>query len=287
MLNEEQARALAAMGDRLGPETLEACAALFDAEQRQLASRIRPAATDLSYGPHERHRLDLYRGQDGSEGLPVLLFVHGGGFVLGDKGGTESWRNGNVGRMAAEAGFVGAVMNYRLAPSHIWPAGSEDIGAAVDWLRANAALHGGDPEKIFLIGTSAGAVHVATYLKLRPDARQVRGVILFSGLYGFTPLEDRDLLYYGKAELYADRRPREAVIGTDIPMLVACSQYDPRRFQAEFLALLQARLDARGQMPRACIISGHNHYSLSMHLGTADRRMADEIASFVRQESSR
>jgi len=286
MLNPDAARRLAAIGRELGPDVLTVCTALFDDEQKLLAARVPPITTDLAYGPDERHRLDLYAQSQGDEPRPVLLFVHGGGFVLGDKGGPDSWMNANVGRMAAEAGWLGAVMNYRLAPGHRWPAGSEDVGAAVAWLRENASRYGGDPERIFVAGTSAGAVHVAGYLKLAGGNPPIRGAILLSGLYGFTPLDERDTRYYGDSSDYSQRAPTEAVIATDVPLFVVCAEWDPARFQSEFAGLLSARIARKGAMPRACIITGHNHYSLSMHLGGPDTRLADEIMAFVAETAN-
>lgn len=274
--------AIAAMGTGLGPDVLATCRALFDPEQR--AHAVAPSAHDIAYGPHERHRLDLYGAAEGTP-RPVLLFVHGGGFVLGDKGGKEpaDWPNAAVGMMAARMGMIGAVMNYRLAPDHLWPAGSEDVGAAVDWLRAHVADHGGDPTRIVLLGTSAGAVHVAGFLRLRADHGDlVRGAVLLSGLYGYTPIDPKDERYYGAPETYADRMPREAVAATTLPLLLACAQFDPARFQAEFLGLMTERLERHGAMPRSVTLSGHNHYTMAMHLGTADHRLSDEIAGFIK-----
>ncbi|HEX7873192.1 MAG TPA: alpha/beta hydrolase [Sphingobium sp.] len=283
MTRSAQGDAIAAMGRTLGPDVLTQCRALFDAEQQALAAACPPAATDIAYGPHVRHRLDLYRAEAG-ESLPILLFVHGGGFLKGDKGGAAEWPNANVGRMAAQAGFLGAVINYRLAPDNPWPSGAEDVAAAVDWLRAHAADQGGDPAKIVLVGTSAGAAHVAGYLKLAGGHadRDVRGVILLSGLYGYTPLEERDALYYGDPALYAERMPMDAVAATTLPLMVACTEFDPPRFQAEWTGLIRDRLAHHGQLPRGTILSGHNHYSITMHLGTSDRRLADDICAFVR-----
>jgi acetyl esterase/lipase len=273
-------QAIAAMGTDLGPDMLAHCRALFDAEQGALSMHVPVTAADIAYGPHERHRLDLYASAD-TKNAPILVFVHGGGFLKGDKGGADAWPNANVGRMAAQAGFLGVVINYRLAPDHVWPGGSEDVAVLVDWLKANAAEHGGDPDRIVLMGTSAGSVHVAGYLKLAGGSH-IRGAILLSGLYGYTPLDQRDTLYYGETSLYSDRMPLEAVASTPLPLLIACAEFDPPRFQAEFLGLMQDRLARHGAMPRGYIHSGHNHYSMAMHLGTADRRLADEICAFVR-----
>ena len=174
-------KAIAAMGTALGPDVLAQCRALFEPEQRLLATRVPALAVDCAYGPHERQRLDLYGGDAAGSGAagsgaPLLLFVHGGGFVLGDKC-TDGWANAAVGRMAATQGWLGAVMNYRLAPDHGWPAGGEDVLAALDWLTAAALRFGGDPQRIVLMGTSAGAVHVAGALHLRPDLA-ARGAVL-------------------------------------------------------------------------------------------------------------
>lgn len=271
--------AIAAMGTALGPQVLDQVRALFDAEQRMLAARVPVLEADCAYGSHQRHRLDLYRTGE-ERNLPVVLFVHGGGFRLGDKGDAGSWQNAAFARTMAEAGFLGAVMNYRLLPEAHWPDGGEDVVAAVEWLRANAAAHGGDPARIVVVGTSAGAVHIATALKLRPDL-PIAGAVLLSGLYGYTALDVKDEPYYGANTDYPARMPREAVAATTIPLFVACAQYDPPRFQAEFLALMAERLERHGTMPAGTIVPGHNHYSLAMHVGTADRRLADEIAAFV------
>ena len=135
------------------------------------------------------------------------------------------------------------------------------------------------------MGTSAGAVHVAGFLKLRPDHGDLlRGAVLLSGLYGYTPLDPRDERYYGASD-YAARMPREAVAATTLPLLLACAQYDPPRFQTEFLGLMTQRLERHGALPRSVTLSGHNHYTMAMHLGTADRRLATEIARFVKDLS--
>jgi triacylglycerol lipase len=153
---------------------------------------------------------------------------------------------------------------------------------------------GGDPDRIVLVGSSAGAVHIATYLQLRPrpSASEVRGAVLLSGLYGLTPLESVDRLYFGDGD-QAIPKPSllEAVAGSAPPVFVACAEFDPPRFQREAVALLERTLRARGRLPRTHFASGHNHYTLAMHLGTSDTRLADELLDFARAccagESSR
>lgn len=279
------------LGTRLGPDVVEAMRALYEAEQAPLAAAMPAVAVDCAYGPDARNRLDLYRADEADELRPVVLFVHGGGFLVGDKGGESgggagNWANAHVGRWAAANGMVGAVMNYRLAPQHMWPSGAEDVTLAVEWLRANVAGHGGDPDRIFLLGTSAGAVHVSAFLKAREDHGDlVRGAALLSGLYGVTPLDERDMRYYGPQDCYALRMPLAAVMETRLPLFMACAQFDPPRFQTEWASMLQGRLGRHGRLPRAHYASGHNHYSMAMHLGTADRRLSDELLSFFADHS--
>lgn len=275
--------AIRSLGSEIDAHSLAGVQDLFDSEQSAIAAACPAAAADLAYGAHPRQRLDLYAPAAAGGARPIFVWVHGGGFQRGDKGSTERWPNAHAGRFAARAGFLGTVLNYRLAPDHQWPAGGEDIGLAVDWLKANATAFGGDPDRIVLMGTSAGAVHIATYLQLRAGTEEICGAILLSGLYGCAPFTDaRDLSYFGGDErLHARRAPLEAVVATRVPLLVACAEFDPPRFQAEFLGLLARRLERHGTLPRSYIASGHNHFSLAYHLGTSDMRLANEIIGFM------
>lgn len=265
----------------MGAEIVTRTREIFDAEQRALAAAELPIATNLAYGDHPRHRLDLYKCGDTAP-APVLLFIHGGGFVSGDKGSVESWPNANVGRMAAREGFIGAVMNYRLAPDNPWPAGAEDIEVAIAWLRKNIAGYGGDTTRIVAVGTSAGATHLAGYLKRNPHADPLSGAVLLSALFGFTPLEGRDSLYYGNDDLYRGRCPLAGILETTRPLFIVAAEYDPPRFQKEFAHILPAILERKGKLPKALVLSGHTHYSMPMHIGTSDTRLSREVINFAR-----
>ena len=116
---------------------------------------------DLAYGPYVEQRLDLYR-RVGISGAPVVVFVHGGAYVAGARNDTETIY-GNIATFFAREGMLGVNADYRLAPESPWPAGAEDVAGIVAWLHENAARYGGDSNRIFLIGHSAGATHVAGY----------------------------------------------------------------------------------------------------------------------------
>lgn len=85
-------------------------------------------------------------------GLPVLAYLHGGGFVQGDL----DTHHGLCARLAQMSGAMVVAIDYRLAPEHKFPAGAEDCWAAYAWLRANAATLGGDPARVAVGGDSAG-----------------------------------------------------------------------------------------------------------------------------------
>ena len=102
---------------------------------------------DVRYGEDSRHVLDVYRSTRPETPRAVMVFLHGGGFVRGDKSDRE-----NVGQRFAREGFLVLVANYRLAPAHQWPAGAQDVIAVYQWARARASQLGGDPRRIFLVG---------------------------------------------------------------------------------------------------------------------------------------
>lgn len=281
--------AIAALGTKLGPEVLSECMALYRGMHCGASAPPAPTAADCEYGAHPRQRVDVYTPPSRSAGAarPVLVWVHGGGFVRGEKRSPDHPFNAHVGAFAARAGWVGVVMNYRLAPEFGWPAGGEDVGAVVDWLQLHAADYGGDAHNLFLAGTSAGAIHIATHLHLRGNSHGARGAVLLSGLYGATPLEGADRLYYGNDEsLHAARFPLPGVVSSDLPLLIACAEFDPTRFQVEWLSVLSELRNKRRRLPRAHFASGHNHYTLAMHIGTADTRLSDEIVQFVREHTA-
>jgi triacylglycerol lipase len=99
--------------------------------------------TDLAYGPDERHKLDVLAPVSKPNApMPVILFVHGGMYERGDKTvpGTPFFQN--VAALWAHNGMIGVNMTYRLAPKHQWPAGAQDVGAAIKWVRDNIGAHG-------------------------------------------------------------------------------------------------------------------------------------------------
>ena len=119
----------------------------------------------LTYASHDGTDLllDLYLpAQPIRRPIPVILFLHGGGWSGGTRTTGPDFR-----RYFARDGFAMASMEYRLTPAVTFPANVEDVRTAVRWLKANAAAHGLDPDRICLWGTSAGG-HLAAVAGLAP-----------------------------------------------------------------------------------------------------------------------
>ena len=113
---------------------------------------------DLAYvdNGHERHKLDLYLPKQAKGPLPLLIWVHGGGWQNGSKDGCPPLHAGYV-----ERGYAVASLNYRLSGHAVFPAQIEDCKAAIRWLRAHADKFGLDPQRFGVWGSSAGGHLVA------------------------------------------------------------------------------------------------------------------------------
>lgn len=148
---------------------------------------------DLRYGTANRQMLDVYVPEASPVAAPVVMFFYGG-----------SWRNGSrqsyrfIGEALARKGFVVVVPDYRLYPEVRFPAFVEDGAQAVRWVADNAQAYGGDPDRIVLMGHSAGA-HVAALLafderyldQANVPRSKIRALMGVAGPYSFDPLAYR------------------------------------------------------------------------------------------------
>lgn len=245
-------------------------------------------ARDLSYGPDDRQRLDVFgkKGSGASAPRPILMFVHGGGFVAGAKRKPGLPYYDNIGIWAARAGYVGINVTYRLAPAHPWPAGGEDVAAAIDWVRHHGAEYGGDPGIIIIFGHSAGAAHVAAAVAMQSPDRQpaIAGAIVLSGLYDVSVLPRAPNLeaYFGpEPSVYRARSPLQALAQSPVPLLIGFAQYEPATFQMQALSLASEAISARPDSVRLIQVQGHNHMSEVHHISSDDRRLTDVLSAFI------
>lgn len=125
-----------------------------------------PTHPDLVYGPHERHRIDLYKA-DSDEPTPLFLHIHGGGFHRGDKSGVGQ----RTVDLLNEAGISVASMNYRFSDTDPFPASFEDGVRAIQFLRHKSEELGLDKQRFGAGGGSAGGgiTFYAAYKSDRAD----------------------------------------------------------------------------------------------------------------------
>ncbi|MEZ5388065.1 MAG: alpha/beta hydrolase fold domain-containing protein [Prosthecobacter sp.] len=126
------------------------------------------AHRDLVYveGGHERHKLDLYLPEKADGPLPLLIWVHGGGWQNGSKDGCPPLRGGYI-----ERGYAVASINYRLSGHAVFPAQIEDCKAAIRWLRAHAKDYNLDTKRFGVWGSSAGG-HLVALIGTSGDVKE-------------------------------------------------------------------------------------------------------------------
>ena len=146
---------------------------------------------NISYGPYGDHSLlDIYYPKGTIGKLPTIVSIHGGGYVYGTK---EIYRR--YGMDMARRGFAFVNFNYRLAPKWKFPTPLADTGAVLEWIVKNQHRYHLDPDRIILLGDSAGAQLTSHYAAIhtnpefaslfpikRPNVT-IRAVGLFCGMY--------------------------------------------------------------------------------------------------------
>jgi acetyl esterase/lipase len=244
---------------------------------------------DVKYGSDVRNIVDIFVPETGAAGRPVLMFVHGGGMIRGNKHPPGSAFYDNIMLFAARHGMVGVNVEYRLAPQHPWPAGNEDLAAAIRLVADKAADFGADPSRIYLMGHSAGATHVASYVSHPefhgPKGSGLAGAILSSGGYDFTKGEQSDgrIAYFGSdPALLAQRSSVAGLIKTKLPLMMSSAELDPPPIAAQSALLKDALCKSEHGCVRSVLLPKHSHMSESYAINTADTQLSDQILEFIK-----
>jgi len=265
-----------------------ACAPL--ATLNALAASEQHARVDaVAFGPLPRQRLDIYRpaGAAPPGGWPVVVFFYGGSWNRGERA-----QYGFVGAALASRGLLALVADYRLYPEVRFPAFLADSALALAWGLEHAAEQGGNPQRVFVMGHSAGAYNAAM-LALDPrwlaasghTPSELAGFIGLAGPYEFLPMTNRDAQ---PVFFHPDYPP-----GTQ-PMAFASAQA-PRSFLAagatddlvdpeRNTATLAARLTAAGVPVSLQRYEHVNHVTLIGAFGLPLRWLApvlDDVSAFV------
>ena len=184
--------------------------------------------TDIRYAAGERHTLDVYRPRLMGGGLPMVVFIYGGGWNAGTKS-TYAF----LARPLVRRGIVVVVPDYRLSPQVAYPAFLQDNAQAVAWAFAHAAELGADPSRIVLAGHSAGAFNAAM-LALDPewlaaagiDRNRLAGAVGLAGPYHFLPSNDPDVIPVFGAANTPEHEPYAYADGRNPPMFLAAGTDD-------------------------------------------------------------
>jgi acetyl esterase/lipase len=224
------------------------------AEWRRRSDRLRaarPQHLNLRYGPAERNRIDYFAARHGG---PVLAFIHGGYWQHREK---ETFSFLAAGPLAHGIGV--ALIGYTLAPEQRLDGIVAEIRAAVGWLRSNIAAYGGDPERLFVSGWSAGG-HLTAMALGEPG---VAGGLAISGIYDLEPIR---LSYLNEKlrldEAEARRNSPLLDLPRSAPPLVLAyggNELPELRRQSEEFAAARA---AAGLPGRLAALPGHDHFSI-------------------------
>jgi arylformamidase len=253
----------------------EKAQALTDAARASL-----PHTLDIAYGADPKQRLDLYLPKAKPVGAPVFLFIHGGGFVEGDRR-----QYGYVAAPLAAHGVITAVMSYRLSP-HRYPDQVEDVELAVLWLTKNIAAHGGDAGRLVVGGHSAGAI-LSALLGVRTDwqrrlgvpADVITGIVPVSG-----PYDLRGLGGFVANFIQSDGPDREAAspmlrIARTPPAVVAYGEKE-KPYAAGSTAFVDA-LVKRGGKASLIALSGMGHDQTALTLADDSSPLTAAVVSLV------
>jgi acetyl esterase/lipase len=163
------------VGDPTGraAESVGAAAAIVSRGQLLSPFRMRRHGVrripNLAYGEHRRNRLDVYVPPGDVGGRPVVLQIHGGAWVVGNK----AQQGQPLLYHLAERGWVGVAPNYRLSPRATFPDHLVDVKRALAWVRRHGAEYGADPDTLVVTGGSAGG-HLAALMALTPNDPQLQ-----------------------------------------------------------------------------------------------------------------
>ena len=243
--------------------------------RRPFVAAIRPTRSVL-FGDHHRQRIDIYEPKGAVEPLPLVLFIHGGGWTTGDHTRVQAKP-----QHFTKQDIYFASTGYRLLPDHPVESQASDIGAAIQSLVGQAGLIGFDPSRIILMGHSSGA-HLAALVATDPQYAgeafaSIQGVILLdsAGYDVVQHIKDADFVarqvYAGAFGYEVERQkalsPITHIGGPDAPNWLAL--YSETRAPTEKQAnLLVAGLTEAGLTARAVSISGSDHGRMNREIGT-------------------
>ncbi len=241
-------------------------------------------ADNIAFGKNDRQDLDIWSANDGSEdSKPVLVFFYGGSWNSGDKD-----HYAFAAKAYAARGFIVVLPNYRLFPETVFPAMAEDSAAAIAWTHDNIAKYGGDADKIFVGGHSAGAYNaMITALdpqwlgRLGKDTGIIRGVIGLAGPYDFLPFTSESTKNsFGKEERPEITQPITYARSDAPPLWLASGDID-EIVEIRNTKSLAAKINGLGGTAKVQEYAGLDHYEIIMAISRPFRGKAPVLEDSV------
>jgi acetyl esterase/lipase len=242
---------------------------------------------DVAYGPDPRHKLDVYTPNDVAPDAPVVVFFYGGSWNTGSRSDYTF-----VGEALASRGIVAVLADYRLYPQVHYQGLLEDSAQAVSWTRSHIRQYGGDPQKLYVMGHSAGAYNAAM-LALDPkwlaaagmSPSMFKGWIGLAGPYDFLPIENPDVkpvFYFPNSP--PDSQPINHVSAASPPALLIASTGDTLVNPQRNTGGMATRLREQGVSVRELYFTRTNHATLVGAFARPLRSLApvlEEVADFI------
>lgn len=274
------------LGYKLDDHIIDATYALYEPLYKQMAAADAEHVTphlNLVYGEHPLQTLDVYQPAQVLTGKnPILIYIHGGGFISGDKA-----NHANLGNYFAKQGFLVLCANYRLAPEYIFPTGAVDIALMIQWAKTSAPTYNGDSDNIFLMGHSAGTGHVADYTIGAADTvdAALRGIMLLSGSTFDFSIIASDHIYYKAVQ--HDPTTHAIINNTariTCPLFVVFAEYEPECIALQNRNFIKKLLNT-GFMPYPSLKYAlwHNHVSITRSFNTTDENIGKDLVRFMRR----
>lgn len=228
-----------------------------------------------------KQRLDVYAPRT-SERAPVFVFLHGGAWRFGDKGLYPP-----IGHRFAKEGIVTVVPSYRLAPKSPWPAQAEDTAAAFAWTVRHIGAFGGDTNRIFIGGHSAGG-HLTSLITfndrfLQPhgvSSALIRGVISLSGVYNLDIGDAMASVFGTESKVRRDASPLFFIKEPAPPFLVTYCEWDYPTLPAQ-AKIFHAALRRAGVASELFYTPNENHILEMVAFTHDDDPTAKRIARFI------
>lgn len=242
----------------------------------------RRVADGLSYGPERRQVLDIYAPRAGDGPWPVVYFVYGGAWSMGERGYYEF-----VGRALAAMGFVVIIIDYRLVGEVEYPVFLEDCAAGFAWSVDNISRFGGDPQRMALMGHSAGAYNALMlilaerYLPAMGLADHVKACVGLSGPYDFYPFDVAvSMRAFGAVPNPRSTQPVNRTRASLPPMLLATGDADRTVYPRNTVALAERLRDAGNEVVERHY-PGIGHAGALLALGFFGRHRAPILSDTV------